>query len=61
MGRKLVSEMNPEELKVHREYMQKKKAESRAKSTEPEKDNRGYRNRAEYMREYRKNPKENKH
>ena len=59
MGRKPVSEMNAKELAAHREYMKKKKSESRAKKSEPEKDSRGYRDRAEYMREYRKKQKEN--
>ena len=48
--------MSPDELAAYRQYMAQKKRESRARRSEPEKDNRK-RNRAEYMREYRKKMK----
>ena len=64
MGRKKVSEMTPDELEAHREYMRKKKAESRANRDEPEKDPRLYSDRkddrAAYMRAHRKRKKEEK-
>jgi hypothetical protein len=57
VGRKKVSDMTPEELKAYREYMRTKKAESRARRSEPEKDYHGPRSRAEDMRRYRKRKK----
>ena len=53
MPRKKVKDMTPSELEAYRQYMALKKRESRARRSEPEKDTRK-RNRAEYMREYRK-------
>jgi len=49
--------MTPDELEAYREYMRKAKAKSR-EGKPPEKDKRGFRDRSEYMREYRKRNKE---
>ena len=56
MTRKKVADMTPEELEANRAYMRKKKAESR-EGKPPEIDKRKNRDRAEYMREYRKRNK----
>ena len=56
MPRKKVADMTPDEIQTYRAYMRQKKAESRVGKL-PEIDKRKNRDRAEYMREYRKRNK----
>ena len=58
MGRKKVSEMTPEELAAYRKYMAQKKAESRARRSEPEKDLRTYEDRRDYLRSHKRRSRE---
>ena len=53
MANKPIAELSESEAAQRREYNRLAKARSRA-GKPPEKDARGYRDRAEYMRKYRK-------